>query len=175
MRAFAHPGNDEKVPSDLNRIIRDTITVSRSEWKYDAELETDLSESLPTVPCYPGAFGQVILNLITNAAHAIKSAQENAQREGNAPTEGTTKGLIRIATRQQNRNVVIQISDSGTGIPEAIQKRIFDPFFTTKDVGKGTGQGLSLVHAVIVENLKGQITFNTEQGKGTTFEICLPL
>jgi signal transduction histidine kinase len=85
------------------------------------------------------------------------------------------KGLIRITTTQQDQYAIIKISDDGTGIPEAIQKRIFDPFFTTKDVGQGTGQGLSLVHSVVVENLRGQIAFDTEQGKGTTFTINLPL
>jgi len=175
MKAFAHPGQDEMIPSDLNKIIQDTITVSRCEWKYDAILETDLTESLPAVPCNPGALGQVILNLITNATHAIKAAKENVASDENRSQAGGAKGLIRITTGQQNQKAVIQVSDSGTGIPKEIQKRIFDPFFTTKDVGKGTGQGLSLVHAVVVENLQGRITFDTEPGTGTTFEISLPL
>ena len=175
MRAFTHPGKDEKTPSDLNRIIKDTIIVSRSEWKYDANIEIDLMESLPTVPCCPGAFGQIMLNLITNASHAIKSAHESSISSESSSEVKFAKGLIRITTTQQDQYAIIKISDDGTGIPEAIQKRIFDPFFTTKDVGQGTGQGLSLVHSVVVENLRGQIAFDTEQGKGTTFTINLPL
>jgi signal transduction histidine kinase len=116
-----------------------------------------------------------MLNLITNASHAIKSAHESSISSESSSEVKFAKGLIRITTTQQDQYAIIKISDDGTGIPEAIQKRIFDPFFTTKDVGQGTGQGLSLVHSVVVENLRGQIAFDTEQGKGTTFTINLPL
>ncbi|MBL7033397.1 MAG: PAS domain S-box protein [Candidatus Delongbacteria bacterium] len=175
MRAFAHPGKDEKVPSNLNKIIQDTVTVSRNEWKYVADLEVELAETLPEVQCFPGAFGQVILNLITNAAHAIRTAQEKQQAEGEPESGDGAKGMIRIKTERNNTSAIIQISDSGTGIPPEIQKRVFDPFFTTKDVGKGTGQGLSLAHSVVVENHHGEITFETEMGSGTTFVISLPI
>ena len=82
MKAFSHPGSDEKTPVDLNKAIENTIVVSRNEWKYVAEMDTDLQPGIPLVPCFRGDFSQVILNLIVNAVHAIetKIAQEKTGR-----------------------------------------------------------------------------------------------
>ena len=163
MKEFSHPGSDTKTRVDLNRAIESTVTVCRNEWKYVADLELDLAPDLPFVPCLPGEFNQAILNLVINAAHAIEA-------EG-----GKTKGLIRIRTRLAADLVEIQIQDTGCGIPEAIRTRVFDPFFTTKPVGKGSGQGLSIVHSVVVDKHKGSILVESEVGKGTTFVLRLPL
>jgi len=133
--------------------------------KYVAEMTTDLAPNLPKVYCLPSEFNQVILNLIVNAAHAIGDVVKKA--------EGT-KGVIKITTRQDGSWVEIRISDTGTGIPESIRHRIFDPFFTTKEVGKGTGQGLTIAHSVIVDQHGGTLTFESEMGRGTTFIIRLP-
>ena len=84
-------------------------------------------------------------------------------------------GKLTITTRLDNDRIAIDIADSGTGIPLAIQSRIFDPFFTTKGVGKGTGQGLSISYSIVVEMHKGTLTFDTVEGVGTTFHILLPL
>ncbi len=166
MRDFAHPGPEEKTPLDLNNAINSTITVARNEWKYVADIETDFDSTLPLVPCIAGEFNQIMLNIIVNAAHAITDVVGDG-------SEG--KGKIKITTGRDGGSVMIRISDTGSGIPEAIRNRIFDPFFTTKDVGKGTGQGLSIAHSVIVEKHGGNIYFETEEGKGTTFIIQLPL
>ena len=166
MKEFSHPGEDEKTLTDLNQALESTITVARNEWKYVSEMETDLSPTLPLVPCLPGDINQVFLNLITNAAHAIESAL------GERPAE---KGVIRISTSQQDGYAVIKIADTGTGIPKEIHNRIFDPFFTTKEVGKGTGQGLAIAYNVVVEKHGGKLSFETKPGKGTTFIIQLPL
>jgi PAS domain S-box-containing protein len=166
MKEFSHPGQDEKTAIDINKTIESTITVARNEWKYVAEMETDFDASLPLVPCLPGELNQVILNLIINAAHAIADVMaENS----------TKKGLIKVSTRHKEHWAEIQISDTGPGIPEKIRHRIFDPFFTTKEVGKGTGQGLAISHTVIVEKHGGTLNLETEEGKGTTFIIYLPL
>ena len=85
------------------------------------------------------------------------------------------KGRIGVRTRHAGDYVEVAISDTGTGIPEAVRNKIFEPFFTTKEVGKGTGQGLALARATIVEKHGGTLTFETEMGKGTTFYICLPV
>jgi len=166
MKEFSHPGGIDKQPTDLNHMIEGTITVSRSEWKFAAEIKTDLAESLPPVPCSPGELGQALLNLVVNAAHAIEAGQEQEAHE---------LGQISISTRQVGDFVEIRVSDTGTGIPEAARSKIFDPFFTTKDIGKGTGQGLAITHAVIVENHGGTIELETEVGQGTTFILGLPL
>ncbi|MDM7915252.1 MAG: ATP-binding protein [Candidatus Eisenbacteria bacterium] len=166
MKEFSHPGSDEKLPVDLNRAIESAVTVSRNEWKYVADLDLDLSADLPPVPVLAGDFNQAILNLIVNAAHAI------AARAGDSPP---VKGAIRVSTERCGSWAEIRVSDTGTGIPEAIRDRIFDPFFTTKAVGSGTGQGLSIARSVIEEKHHVTIDFETEPGKGTTFVVRLPL
>ena len=166
MKEFSHPGVDEKTSVDINSALENTITVARNEWKYVADMKTDYEADLPLVPCLPGALNQVFLNIIINAAHAISDASED---------NSNSKGVITASTRSNGNCVEIRISDTGRGIPEDIQPRIFDPFFTTKEVGKGTGQGLAISHAVIVEKHGGSISFETETGKGTTFIIQLPM
>ena len=166
MRQFSHPGSDRKIEIDLNQALENTITVSRNEWKYVAEMETDLDVNLPAVPCFPGEINQVFLNLIINAAHAVREKTDNG-RKG--------KGSIRVSTHLIDGNVQIRIADDGIGMPKSIHQRIFDPFFTTKPVGSGTGQGLAIVHAVVSEKHGGMIRFETQSGKGTVFIIDLPL
>ncbi|HLK55666.1 MAG TPA: ATP-binding protein [Chthonomonadaceae bacterium] len=165
MKQFAHPGTEEMTPTDINRAIESVITVARNEWKYLADVVTDFDAELPLVPCLPGDFNQVVLNLLVNAAHAIADAVEASG----------DKGVITLSTRNLGDQVEIRIQDTGTGISDAARSRIFDPFFTTKEVGKGTGQGLSIAHSIIVNKHRGQILFETEMGKGTTFILRLPL
>jgi signal transduction histidine kinase len=128
-------------------------------------LDLDLDPRLPPVPCLPDEVNQVILNLIINAAHAI------AER---LATSGEEKGRIRISTRAVDDCVQIAVEDNGTGVPEAIRTRIFDPFFTTKSVGKGTGQGLAIAYAVVVQQHGGSIALDSEVGRGSTFTLRLP-
>jgi PAS domain S-box-containing protein len=165
MKEFSHPDTKEKVLLDLNHSIQCTITVARNEWKYVADMETDFDPSLPPICCQPGEFNQVILNLIVNAAHAIADV---------AGKGGPAKGKIKVQTRDCPEWAEIRIQDTGTGIPEKVRARIFDPFFTTKEIGKGTGQGLTIAHSVVVDKHDGSIHFETEDGKGTTFIIRLP-
>lgn len=165
MKNFAYrDAASEKRPQNLNQAIEATAVVATNEWKYHAELKTDLDPNLPFVPCNIGEINQVILNLIVNAAHAIRDSE---LKNG--------KGLILVSTRQYDQYVVITIQDDGGGIPEHVQGKIFEPFFTTKEVGVGTGQGLAIAHNVITKSHGGHIWFETEQGKGTTFFIRLSL
>ncbi|MBN2560066.1 MAG: response regulator [Phycisphaerae bacterium] len=166
MKGFAHPGTEEKGPADLNHAIETTITISRNEWKYVAEMETELDAALPLVPCLVGEFNQVILNLIVNAAHAIADVVGD---------DAAGKGTITISTRRDGDWAEVRVRDTGTGILEEHRPRIFDHFFTTKEVGKGTGQGLAIAYSVVTEKHGGTITFETETGKGTTFIIRLPI
>ena len=165
MKEFSHPGTKEKILLELNHAIESTITVARNEWKYVADLETDFDPSLPPVLCLPAEFNQVILNLIVNAAHTIADSVQSGRFD---------KGKIVVRTRNATDCVEIQIEDNGMGIPESIQTRIFDPFFTTKEIGKGTGQGLSIARSIIVNQHGGCIRFETAEGKGTNFIIRLP-
>jgi PAS domain S-box-containing protein len=165
MKEFSHPGQ-ERTPTDLNHAIANTITVATNEWKYVAKVETNFDTSLPNVPVVPGEFNQVILNIIVNAAHAIGDS---------SAATAVSSGQIRVTTRQVPGWAEIVIADNGCGMPPHIQQKIFDPFFTTKPVGKGTGQGLSIAHNVIVKKHRGTITVDSEPGQGTTFTIRLPL
>jgi PAS domain S-box-containing protein len=164
MKEFSHPDLVEKIDTDLNKAVESTITVARSEWKYVAEMETHFDASLPPVFCNRGEVNQVILNLVVNAAHSIRDKVKDSE-----------KGRITISTERRGAFAEIAISDTGTGIPEAIQTRIYEPFFTTKEVGKGTGQGLALAHAVVVKKHQGKIWFETRMGTGTTFFVQLPI
>jgi PAS domain S-box-containing protein len=169
MKEFSHPGVSRRVAVDINRAIATTINIARHEWKYVCDIATDFAATLPPVSCMPGELTQVILNLLVNAAQAIAEAM--AAR----PDPQAARGLITIRTRHTADAVEISITDTGTGIPEAIRTRIFDPFFTTKDVGRGTGQGLAIAHNVVVQKHHGRIWFETEPGTGTTFHVQLPL
>jgi two-component system, NtrC family, sensor kinase len=122
-------------------------------------------DDLPAIPCFLGEINQVILNLLVNASHAISDVVKDS---GNL-------GRLDVRTRLDGKDVEISISDTGTGIPESARDKIFDPFFTTKEVGKGTGQGLSISRSVIVNKHGGTLRFESECGKGTTFFIRLPI
>jgi len=166
MKSFTHASDHEMHNIDIAEAIESTITIARGEWRYVAELETNFDHSLPKVPCFRDEFNQVVLNFIINAAHAIEEKFKDQE---------SAIGLIKISTYQESEYAIILIEDNGTGIPEEIVERIFDPFFTTKDVGKGTGQGLSLAYSVIVDLHKGKISTDSTPGEGTTFKIALPI
>lgn len=165
MKDFSHPGGDEKQAIDLNLAVESTLTISRNEWKYVADLVTEFDPQLPLVPCLPGDFNQAVLNLVVNAAHAI----------GDKVGAGGQKGTIAVSTRRDGDWAEVRIRDTGTGIPEKIRAKVYDPFFTTKAVGRGTGQGLAIAHSIISEKHRGTIDFETVTGEGTTFIIRLPL
>jgi two-component system NtrC family sensor kinase len=118
---------------------------------------------LPPVECYPGKINQVLMNLLSNAIDALKSVKKPNHQ-----------GSICIETKLNRPNVIIIISDNGTGIPASIISKIFDPFYTTKDVGEGTGLGLSIVYGIIKSH-NGKIEVQSEENKNTTFTITLPL
>ncbi|MBI5547545.1 MAG: PAS domain S-box protein [Deltaproteobacteria bacterium] len=166
MKDFTHPGTSEKAASDLNHGMATTATISRNAWKYVADLEVVPAPDLPLVYCGIDEINQVVLSMILNAADAIRESLP-ARREG--------KGKIVLRTRHVDGLAQILVSDDGPGIPAGIRHRIFDPFFTTKGVGKGTGQGLAIAHDIVVTKHGGRIDVESEEGKGTTFVISLPL
>ncbi len=165
MKDFSHPASKEMTPSDLNKLITTTMTVARNEWKYVAELITDFDQQLPQVPLLADQMGQVILNILVNAAHAVE------ERYGSNPETG----VIKISTERTGDTVKVRLMDNGTGMPEDVKSRIFDPFFTTKEVGRGTGQGLAIAYDIIANKHGGKLECESEKGKGSTFVITLPL
>jgi signal transduction histidine kinase len=165
MKSFSHPGHHELAPTELKALIENTVTVATNEWKYVAEVEVACDPGLPMVPCIAGELNQVVLNLLVNAAHAI----------GDVVGSSGQKGRIKVSATSDTTHAELRVSDTGTGIPEKARAKVFEPFFTTKEVGKGTGQGLSMAYNCIVKRHRGSINFETELGVGTTFIIRLPL
>jgi signal transduction histidine kinase len=165
LKHFSHPGGEVKELSDLNEAIESTITVASSEWKYVADVVTHYDPDLPLVSCVLGEFNQVILNMVVNAAHAIKDVVGDSGE----------KGTITIATRGAGQWAEITLRDSGAGMSPAVRAKIFDPFFTTKEVGRGTGQGLAIAHSVVVKTHHGTIDVRSTVGQGTEFTIRLPV
>jgi two-component system NtrC family sensor kinase len=166
MRTFSHTGNGEREHVDLNEALDATLTIVQNQIKHIADVQTDYQFNLPRLECYADEMNQVFLNLIVNATHAIREASMKQGRE---------RGKLTIRTRQIDNDVQIEIQDNGTGIPLAACARIFDPFFTTKQVGEGTGQGLTVCHDIVVRKHYGNIWFDTELDRGTTFFIRVPI
>jgi signal transduction histidine kinase len=164
MKEFAHPEQKEKVAANLNQALASTLVVARNELKYVADIEADYGD-LPAVECHLGDLNQVFLNLLINAAHAVKDVVDVTG----------TRGTIGVQTRAIENVVNISISDTGGGISESIRNKIFEPFFTTKPVGRGTGQGLAIARSIVVDKHGGTLTFESSMGHGTTFLISLPI
>ena len=163
MREFARADAPDMRPADLNRAIRSTLEVVRSEYRDVAEIELELGE-LPAVMCHVGEIQQAVSNLIVNAAHAI----------GGRALGGA--GRIRITSRhdRERERVVIAVADNGTGIAPEHRDHVFEPFFTTKPVGHGTGQGLTIARNVVCRH-GGELGFESELGVGTRFVMSLPV
>lgn len=163
LRDFARidqPGSLNKY--NINDGIKATLVVARNEIKYEADVETKLAK-VPLILCDAGQINQVLLNIIINAAQAIKCQKRK------------DKGTITIKTYVTDDDVVCEISDDGPGIEPDKLSKIFDPFFTTKPVGEGTGLGLSISYDIIVIKHNGKLLVDSSVGEGTKFKIMLPL
>jgi signal transduction histidine kinase len=156
LRSFARLDEAELVKANINEGIEDTLTLVHHELKHDIEVTREFGD-IPEINCYAGQLNQVFLNLIINAKQAIEG-----------------KGWIKIMTAVKDDTVLIEISDSGAGIPQESLDRIFDPGFTTKGVKVGTGLGLSICYRII-ESHMGEIKVRSNVGEGTTFTISLPM
>jgi PAS domain S-box-containing protein len=164
MRTFAVPPSLERAPVDINAAVRNTLVVTANEYRQVAELTTEFGD-IPTLNGNVGEINQVLLSLIVNASHAIADALGD---DGG-------QGRLHVRTSYDDEGVLISIADSGCGIPNEIADRIFDQFFTTKAVGKGTGQGLAIARRLVVDRHGGSLSFESQNGEGTTFFIRLPL
>lgn len=163
MRSFTHI-SDGILEEDLAALIHEAVTISAHEIRQVAEVVFDLAPA-PKLLCRRDHIVQVVINLLTNAAHAIATRQK-IQPE---------RGQISITLVVEAAALRISISDDGCGIDESIRHRIFDPFFTTKVVGQGTGQGLPISRGLIVDQHKGRLWCEPALPRGTTFIIELPL
>lgn len=156
LKSFARSDDEESNEFDINECIVNTMKVVWNELKYKVTLHKSFAQNLPLLKGHEGQVGQVIMNMLVNAAHAIDE-----------------KGDIFITTSQSSGNVQIKIRDNGKGMSDEVKAKIFDPFFTTKGVNEGTGLGLSISYGLI-ESHGGQIEVNSKEGEGTEFIITLP-
>ena len=162
MKEFAHPDRGQAAKGDLNAAIKNTIIVASNEYKYVGCVSVECGE-LPLVRCRISSINQVLLNLIVNAAHALADRGHTKQT-----------GRIDIKSRSEGEWVILSVCDNGCGIPSSIADRIFDPFFTSKEIGRGTGQGLAIARAIVVEQHAGRLLVQSKVGEGSTFEVWLP-
>jgi CheY-like chemotaxis protein/two-component sensor histidine kinase len=160
LKVFSRSGDEERRgPVDLEQVLESSLRMAWNEIRHRARLEKDYGE-VPPAWGNEARLGQVFLNLVVNAAQAL-------------PEGRSDKNEIRVITRAVNGNVVVEIRDTGTGIPAEVLPHIFDPFFTTKPAGVGTGLGLAICHR-IVTGLGGTITVESRLGHGTVFTVTLP-
>ncbi len=162
LKSFSHQGQAEDFrPVVIDDIVRNALTLGRNEIKYVADVKKHL-DAKESFMANGGELGQVILNLLVNAAHAI--ADQNRQ----------DRGQIDITTRIEGEQVLLSVADDGPGIPREHINHIFDPFYTTKEPGRGTGLGLYISYDIIVNKHNGQIRVERSPKGGTSFEISLP-
>lgn len=157
LKVFSHTGNEEQwVWADIQQGLETTLNVVWSELKYKCEIIKEYTP-IPKIYCLPSRLNQVFMNLLVNAAQAIK-----------------THGTVTIRTGHEDKQVWVEVADSGSGIDPANLKRIFEPFFTTKPVGKGTGLGLSVSYSIVAKH-HGRIEVNSTLDKGSVFRVWLPI
>jgi two-component system NtrC family sensor kinase len=163
MKEFSHPDASEKMAADLNRALKNTLMIARSEYKYVATVDLQCGD-LPEVMCNIGELSQVFLNLIVNSSHALADAGRD-----------TETGRITIKTGVVDGWAELSFEDNGCGILQAVIDKIYDPFFTTKEVGRGTGQGLAIARSIVVDKHSGRISVQSTPGTSTCFTLRLPL
>jgi len=160
LKGFTRPEDTKLSLVDVPSAIDGALSLAAAELRYRARVEKHFGE-LPPVLGNHARLGQVLLNLLVNAAHALAE-------------ERSAENVVSITAAQRGDSIVIEVSDNGTGIPQDHLSRLFEPFFTTKPVGQGTGLGLWVCHEIVKE-LGGEIVVESEVGKGSTFRISLPV
>ena len=171
MLQFSRRDQDSIIQLNLKELVERTIELAGTDYNIksragfeDIRIIREYDENLPPVPCSPTGIEQVLLNLIKNAAQALRS-----------PGEAVRNPTIMVRTRKEGGFAVLEIEDNGPGIAKELQRRIFEPFFTTKQYGQGTGLGLSVSSYIVAHNHRGSLTVDSEPGKGARFIVRLPL
>jgi len=172
LRNFSRLDEAEIKPANIHEGIENTLLILQHRLKRNSHKPTIILNkeygNLPDVDCSPGQLNQVFMNILSNAIDALEETITH-QPNNFIPTITIRTNVI------DNRWVLIYIADNGLGMEEETKLRVFDPFFTTKPVGQGTGLGLSISYQIVVERHSGKLDFFSEPGKGTEFQIQLPL
>jgi len=163
MKEFAGDPHAKTSELELNQALRNTVEVSRPMWSHVLAVKLELEPELPAVRGVAHPMKQAFLNMLTNAVEAIASQKRE---------RGT--GRLTIRTSRVDGGVEVSFNDDGPGVPPDLQAHIFDPFFTTKPLGQGTGQGLFVAYAIIVEQHGGRLRCESQPGQGATFRVWLP-
>jgi signal transduction histidine kinase len=171
MLQHSRASSGEKEPTDINVLADEYLRLAyhglrAKDKSFNATLDTDFDKDIGKIDIIPQDLGRVILNLITNAFHAVQEKKKLGE-EGYEPTIGVT-------TKKVGEKIEIQVRDNGNGIPKKIIQRIFEPFFTTKPSGRGTGLGLSMSYEIVTKGHRGELKVASKEGEGTTFTIILP-
>ncbi len=174
MLQHSRSSSSEKEPSNINAIADEYLRLAyhglrAKDKSFNATLNTDFDKTIGNINIVPQDVGRVILNLITNAFHAVIEKNNIEKTKENS----TFKPTIWVATKRIENTVHVSIRDNGNGVPDKVKDKIFQPFFTTKPSGQGTGLGLSLSYDVIKTH-GGELLLETKEGEGTTFTITLP-
>jgi signal transduction histidine kinase len=162
----------QKELTDINALCDEYLRLSyhglrAKDKSFNAEFETKFDATLAPINVVPQDIGRVILNLINNAFYAVNARQKMEQ-------DSDYKPLVTLTTSKQGDQVVIEVADNGTGMPDQVKEKIFQPFFTTKPTGEGTGLGLSLSYDIVKAH-GGEIKVEATEGEGTEFVILLPI
>ena len=162
---------DEYIPSDVCRIVKEYVWLSyhalRAKHKgFNISIHEEYEDNMPQAMVIPQDLSRAVINLVTNACYTLwHKAQETSDFEPR----------LEVKVFCQSDHIVITISDNGEGMSEEVQKRLFENFFTTKPIGQGTGLGMGIIRDIIENKHKGRLTFETEEGKGTSFTITIPV
>ncbi|NNE77417.1 MAG: hypothetical protein HKN31_10135 [Pricia sp.] len=175
MLQHSRTSTGQKEPTDINVLCDEYLRLAyhglRAKDKtFNATMHTDFEERLGKINVVPQDIGRVILNLLTNAFHAVKEKSSLTKNSENMEFKPT----VSVSTKREGKAVRISVTDNGNGIPESVKNKIFQPFFTTKPTGQGTGLGLSMSYDIITKGHGGQLKVATKQGEGTTFTIIVP-
>jgi signal transduction histidine kinase len=171
MLQHSRTSTGKKEPTNINTLTDEYLRLAyhglrAKDKSFNSTLKTDYDDSIGSINVIPQDIGRVILNLITNAFYVVDEKKKSGI-ENYEPT-------VSVSTKKSGKNIEIQVTDNGNGIPETILNRIFEPFFTTKPTGKGTGLGLSMSYDIVTKNHDGSLKVDTKKGLGTTFTITLP-
>ncbi|UOQ98585.1 ATP-binding protein [Hymenobacter sp. 5317J-9] len=172
MLEHSRAGTSQRVPTNLNAVVEDSLRLAyqglrTKDKEFTAELVTELAPGLPRIEAMSQDLGRVLINLFTNAFHAVQQRQRQSPDPGYRPT-------VTVSTHAVPGAVEIQVKDNGTGMSDGVKEKIFQPFFTTKPVGEGTGLGLSLSHDIVTTGHGGTLTVESREGEGTEFVVRLP-
>lgn len=163
---------DEFLPTDVNKLVKEYVWLSyhamRANHKgFNISIHEEYQEGLPNVMVIPQDLSRAILNLMNNACYTLWNKAQKVE-DGYTPQ-------VTISVKSADNNIIIRLSDNGEGMTEEVKQRLYENFFTTKPVGQGTGIGMAITRDIIENKHHGTITFESEEGKGTTFTLTIPI